>query len=103
MLMGLQFATRIFAIVLALVVPGAAIAQGTGVQSMPTAPSLTPALHFTPSAPIANAPVAAQAQAACTQEVAPVCGSVKGRSETFSNACLAQNAGASGVHDGACH
>ena len=39
----------------------------------------------------------------CTREYRPVCGDIEGRMITFSNACEAQNAGATEFSEGACN
>ncbi len=57
------------------------------------------------SAPAAAAPSSdgEWSAQACTREYAPVCAARRGsRPRTFSNACLARNAGARIIHRGAC-
>jgi hypothetical protein len=47
--------------------------------------------------------ISAQANAGiCTREYAPVCGQLSQQSQTFSNRCMMNDAGASWVSDGEC-
>lgn len=48
------------------------------------------------------APKAPAAKAWCTWDWKPVCGTVGGKKQTFSNACFAKEAGAKKVRKGVC-
>jgi hypothetical protein len=52
--------------------------------------------------PIGVPPPANASPGACSRELSPVCGFVKGRPEGFSNACMAREAGAERVRPGPC-
>lgn len=71
--------------------PGGSVPGGVPGSSGPSQPPVTNQPPQQPGPP-----------GACTREFAPVCGTVGGARQTFSNACMAREAGARQIRPGQC-